>query len=235
VCNWEDDNVQFTDPDFPGGANRESLRECQRKWLASTTPNRAGLEVRGLRYQRSPDWRPLGPSKGTGQDRGESRATPGPGVRFAYELIGRGWAQGEISIGDQSCVISASYLSDALADLSSAICALLRGHPEPTAQFVDEPGTLRWVFSTIGPGRVRVQIVHFPESFDRRASSAGTMMLDANCDVRVLAEAVLLELTRLYQSIGSTTYADVWGHPFPFDRLRELQHLVGGGAAFRRT
>jgi cysteine-rich CPCC protein len=27
VCRWEDDRVQFRDPDYPGGANRVSLRE----------------------------------------------------------------------------------------------------------------------------------------------------------------------------------------------------------------
>ena len=29
-CGWEDDNVQFCDPDYAGGANRESLREARR-------------------------------------------------------------------------------------------------------------------------------------------------------------------------------------------------------------
>ena len=29
VCGWEDDNVQFHDPDFQGGANGISLRQAQ--------------------------------------------------------------------------------------------------------------------------------------------------------------------------------------------------------------
>jgi hypothetical protein len=29
VCGWEDDNVQFRDPDYRGGANRVSLREAR--------------------------------------------------------------------------------------------------------------------------------------------------------------------------------------------------------------
>jgi len=32
VCNWEDDNVQFNDPYFEGGANEESLREAQKNF-----------------------------------------------------------------------------------------------------------------------------------------------------------------------------------------------------------
>lgn len=32
VCFWEDDNVQFTDPDSRGGANRVSLNEAKQNF-----------------------------------------------------------------------------------------------------------------------------------------------------------------------------------------------------------
>ncbi len=32
VCDWEDDKVQFNDPDFEGGANIYSLRQSQQKY-----------------------------------------------------------------------------------------------------------------------------------------------------------------------------------------------------------
>ena len=32
VCNWEDDSVQFGDPDYEGGANGYSLRQSQHKF-----------------------------------------------------------------------------------------------------------------------------------------------------------------------------------------------------------
>jgi hypothetical protein len=35
VCGWEDDNVQFEDPDYTGGANRESLRQARAAFRAS--------------------------------------------------------------------------------------------------------------------------------------------------------------------------------------------------------
>lgn len=40
VCFWEDDNVQFNDIDFVGGANEESLRQAQlnfKKFKASSS------------------------------------------------------------------------------------------------------------------------------------------------------------------------------------------------------
>lgn len=32
VCNWEDDDVQFYNPDFWGGANDESLNEARKNY-----------------------------------------------------------------------------------------------------------------------------------------------------------------------------------------------------------
>jgi hypothetical protein len=34
ICFWEDDVVQLEDPDFEGGANRVSLRQAQRNFVA---------------------------------------------------------------------------------------------------------------------------------------------------------------------------------------------------------
>jgi hypothetical protein len=32
VCGWEDDPVQAADPDYAGGANKESLNEARKRW-----------------------------------------------------------------------------------------------------------------------------------------------------------------------------------------------------------
>jgi Cysteine-rich CPCC len=34
VCGWEDDPVQRADPDYAGGANKTSLNEARKAWLA---------------------------------------------------------------------------------------------------------------------------------------------------------------------------------------------------------
>lgn len=42
VCSWEDDDVQFNDPSYKGGANKESLieaRENYKKFGASSKKN----------------------------------------------------------------------------------------------------------------------------------------------------------------------------------------------------
>lgn len=32
ICGWENDNVQFNNPDYRGGANKESLNEARAKF-----------------------------------------------------------------------------------------------------------------------------------------------------------------------------------------------------------
>ena len=32
MCNWENDGIQYDDPDYAGGANKESLNEYRNNW-----------------------------------------------------------------------------------------------------------------------------------------------------------------------------------------------------------
>jgi hypothetical protein len=66
VCHWEDDAVQYDDPDFWGGANPLSLREAQQNFLEFGASMREDLKkVRPPRPDevRDPNWRPLPPEK----------------------------------------------------------------------------------------------------------------------------------------------------------------------------
>jgi hypothetical protein len=39
MCYWEDDPVQYDDPDYEGGANAVSLRQAQQNFLRSGVSN----------------------------------------------------------------------------------------------------------------------------------------------------------------------------------------------------
>lgn len=36
VCGWEDDPVQSTDPNYGGGANKQSLNQAKKEWFANS-------------------------------------------------------------------------------------------------------------------------------------------------------------------------------------------------------
>ena len=62
ICGWEDDDVQFEDPDFSGGANVLSLRKYQLNWSKSTYNHpiiQSETEIFGIKYNRKPGWKPL--------------------------------------------------------------------------------------------------------------------------------------------------------------------------------
>lgn len=62
VCKWEDDEVQFLDPDLGGGANDESLREAQRNFKEIGICSKNLMDWKNtfdLNYEKDKDFKPL--------------------------------------------------------------------------------------------------------------------------------------------------------------------------------
>ena len=49
ICFWEDDGVQFDDPDYEGGANEVSLRQAQENFIAF-----GACDMDSMAYVREP-------------------------------------------------------------------------------------------------------------------------------------------------------------------------------------
>lgn len=84
-------------------------------------------------------------------------------LSIQYNLTGRGWSECIIEIDDQQAHLTASYLSNALADLLDAVAAVVRGADEATASFTEEPGEYRWRFRRVSQDRLCVRILWFNE------------------------------------------------------------------------
>ncbi|WP_379163191.1 CPCC family cysteine-rich protein [Paenibacillus sp. sgz5001063] len=50
ICFWEDDGVQFDDPDYEGGANKVSLRQGQKNFIEF-----GACEERCIQFVRKPN------------------------------------------------------------------------------------------------------------------------------------------------------------------------------------
>jgi hypothetical protein len=82
-------------------------------------------------------------------------------VDFSYRLIGSGWAEASIADERSSVEMTASYLTDALADLLSALAALKRGDSDSERFSWDgEPAEYRWLLRREGD-EVDVSILWF--------------------------------------------------------------------------
>jgi len=45
VCFWEDDNVQFEDPDYAGGANKVSLNKARQNFAAFDAKSKEAVKL----------------------------------------------------------------------------------------------------------------------------------------------------------------------------------------------
>jgi hypothetical protein len=151
-------------------------------------------------------------------------------VDFHYELTGTGWSECRVSIGDARCEVTASYLSDALGELASAVEDVLRWPGvDARAVFVEEPGEYRWRFVAAGDNGVHVRIVEYPD-WGAREDDAGRTIFDAECGRRALGGAVAAELRRLLDLHGLRGYREKCvNNDFPATRLSAIEQLLVQG------
>jgi hypothetical protein len=149
------------------------------------------------------------------------------GVEINYKLTGTGWAECTLHVDDAHVTVTASYLSDALDDLASAIAAALRGHPHSTARFDEEPGEYRWIFEPLPEEQVRIRVLEFPDLWGNRPDEEGQQIFQAECRLRTLAGAMISALQKLEEKYGIVGYREKWvEHDLPMNRVPELQELL---------
>lgn len=148
-------------------------------------------------------------------------------VALHYELTGTGWSECRVEIGDVGCSVTASYLSDALGELASAVEDVLRWPGvDARAVFAEEPGEYRWRFVAAGRDRVRVKIIEFPD-WGITNDDAGKVVFDAECSRRALGQAVAAELRRILEAHGERGYRKKWVEfDFPTARLSAIEALL---------
>lgn len=149
-------------------------------------------------------------------------------ISVQYNLIGAGWSECIIDIDDQRVHLTASYLSDALADLLDAVAAVVRGVEETTASFTEEPGEYRWRFTRVSQDRLCVRILWFHETWSDRLDKDGEVILDTECRLRTFAGAVLSASQRVLATHGLEGYREKWvKHEFPVKLQVKLQEALG--------
>lgn len=146
-------------------------------------------------------------------------AEPNEPVEFSYELEGMGWSRARLRIGERSAEVTASYLSDALRDLTLAI---VEGADQASVSWAEEPGEYRWVLQRGSGNQMRLRVEWFDELWKRRTE--GSLEFDASCDVSAFAAAIGSASRTLFQELGADGYARQWGkHDFPLSELRALE------------
>jgi hypothetical protein len=147
-------------------------------------------------------------------------------MELRYELFGRGWARVSVEIEGRTIELIASYLSDALGDMTAGAIALMHGESEVRFSFQDEPGEYRWIFTSDGEEGLRLTILSFEDCFAPPSDRAGTVILEGSTARWEFASEVAGVLDRIVDSIGVVAYEAEWCGSFPLLDREELKRLL---------
>jgi hypothetical protein len=149
------------------------------------------------------------------------------GVSIRYNLTGRGWSECIIEINDRLIIVTASYLSDALADLLDAMTSIVRGENEATAKFEEEPGEYRWLFTRLARDKLYFCLLWFSDTFSTKLNREGEIIFETECRLRSFAGAILSASQRVLEVNGLEGYKEKWGnHDFPIRLQAKLKEAL---------
>lgn len=152
---------------------------------------------------------------------------------LTYTLGNHGWAAACASNGNQHVEMTVSYLSDALGDLARTVRGLMRGVPETSFSFLDEPGEHRIILRRDAE-TVRITAYWFED--EGLSLSRGRVVLTAECSVGELATTTINCLRRILDTHGEMGYRQRWQeHDFPMQEYRDLLELRREHTAARRS
>jgi len=145
-----------------------------------------------------------------------------------YKLTGSGWAECTIADSEQSCTVTASYLSDAFGDLVLSAVALLHWFNALSFSFEEEPGEFRWVFSSKSNNEVELKIL---DCYDRERGWSPDdeckLLFQTVCSRETFSRAVLNAARNLLDEHGEAGYFEKWvEYRFPTESLNELTRLL---------
>jgi hypothetical protein len=140
---------------------------------------------------------------------------------LTYNLRDHGWATACVSNGDAFVEMTASYLSDALGDFARAVRGLMRGLPETTFSFLDEPGEHRIVLKR--DGEAVHATVHWFEDDDGADLQHGRVVLTGECGIGELVTTTISCLRKVLDMHGEAGYRERWQKDdFPMREYRDL-------------
>lgn len=149
-------------------------------------------------------------------------------VQFSYRVVGTGWSEGSLRIGDQRAEMTASYLGDALGELLDALVSLTAGETSAEVSWEEEPGEFRFIF-TLDGRQVRTRVLEFDDDFpERKPEADGALLLDAACPLDALLGAVAAGTRQVLDEMGTDEYRARWvEHDFPLAQLHTLERAAG--------
>ena len=120
--------------------------------------------------------------------------------------------------------IDASYVPcDSVADLANALALILKGGPEATVSWNEEPIRYDFRFSQSRDG-VHVVVMRLRGS--GRPSNGGDELLSERGTALDIVRSFWRALRRLESSMPPDEYHAAWGYSFPAAKVKEITALI---------
>ena len=147
---------------------------------------------------------------------------------FDFTLLEHGWAKAQVASPETVQPLSASYLSDALGDLTRSVIRLFSATELETitCSWQEEPGEFRWIIRRCGDS-IRLQIRMFHDTASRKRDEEGSLLFETQCSLLRLATQVQSQLYHVLTKFGEEGYLLRWmNYPFPMSEYQQLTTLI---------
>ncbi len=145
-----------------------------------------------------------------------------------YKLTGSGWAECTIVDGDQTCTITASYLSDAFGNLVLSAVAMLQWFEAVSFRFEEEPGAYKWDLESRPNNTLDLRISEAFLNFSADPSNWEYKQIFQTTSTQMrFGRAVDAAANALIEEHGEAGYLEKWkSNPFPMEHLRQLNEFL---------
>ncbi len=150
------------------------------------------------------------------------------GFAFNFTLLEHGWAKAQVASSEKVQPLSASYLSDALGDLTRSVIRLFCATELETiiCSWQEEPGEFRWIMRRPGEN-IGLQIRLFDDAFTHRRDEEGEILFETRCSLLRMATQVQSQLYHVLMEFGEEGYLLRWvTYPFPMSEYQQLTTLI---------
>ena len=147
-------------------------------------------------------------------------------VEFSFKLTGLGWGEATLSDRQRHVVIPASYLTDVLSELLTAVWSLLEGAPDARCSWELEPGEYRWLLARDGD-QASLRVLALPDNTWENGDDGSSVVFDFTGPSGELASAFVDGIEAVLREYGEDGYKERWHeHPFPSESLSEVKALL---------
>jgi hypothetical protein len=144
-----------------------------------------------------------------------------------YKLTGSGWAECTVADDDQSCTVTASYLSDAFGNLVLSAVTMLKWFNAVSFSFEEEPGEFKWELQSLPDNHLDVKLFEGYRDHGSTPHWKYKVIFEKTSTPLEFGRAVAAAGKALLEEYGEAGYLEKWVEfPFPTENFRQLDQLV---------